>query len=92
MSLDGVSAVMVILDDGYADHPAADAPGSSGDRKSEAYDREIPRLWLYADLTSSLCYIDKSLYARSQLTYQSTTGITRGLIPVHLQDLQLSLA
>ena len=52
MSLDGVSAVTVIRDDGNADHPAADAPGSSGDRKSEAYDREIPRLWLYADQTT----------------------------------------
>ena len=87
MSSDGVSAVRVIRDDGNVDHLAADAPGSSGDRKAEADGSKIPRLQLYADLTYSSCYIDKSLYARSQLIYQPT----RGLVPVQLQDLQLTL-
>ena len=66
---DRVLAVTVTRDDGNADHPgsdpAADAPGSSCDLKAEADGREIPRLQLYADLTYSPCYIDKSLYARS---------------------------
>ena len=92
MSSDGVSAVTVTRDDGNADQPAADAHGSIGDRKAEANGREIPRLLLYEDLIYSPYYIDKSLNARSQLTYQPTTGISRGLVPVHLQDLQIPLA
>ena len=60
--------------------------------KIEAIGREIPRLRLCADLTYCPCYIEKSLYARGQLTYQPTTGIRIGLVPVHLQDLQLPLA
>ena len=86
MSSDGVSAVTVTRDEGNAD-----APGSSGDRNAEADGREIPRLRLYADLTYCPCYIDMSIYARGQLTYQPTTGIRIALFPVHLQDPQLPL-
>ena len=92
MSSDGVSAVTVTRDDCNPDQPAADTHGSIGDRKAEANGREIPRLLLYEDLIYSPYYIDKSLYARSQFTYQPTTGISRGLVPVHLQDLQLPLS
>ena len=86
MSSDGVSGVSVTRDKGNAD-----ATGSSGDRNAEADGREIPRLRLYADLTYFPGYIDKSLYARGQHTYQPTTGIRIALFPVHLQDPQLPL-
>ena len=71
---------------------SSDAPGSSCDRNAEANGSEILRIRIYVYLIYSPCYIDTSLYARSQLTYQPITGISRGLVPVHLQDLQLQLA
>ena len=85
MSSDGVSAVTVTRDD--SDDGNADTPGSSGDRDAETDGHETLRLRLFADLTYSPCYINTPLYARNQLTYQPTTGIRKGLDPVHLKEL-----